>query len=129
MDIAIEMEDRVRAYIKAYNDFDTEAMVKDFAEDMEFINEHKGEITMMTSGLSEFKGQIAHAKNYFQFREISIEDLQIGQNTVTISTNLKAGMIKEKSPGQPAKIQEVEMKGSSIFHFQDGKIVKLRDIY
>ncbi len=123
------MEAKVRAYIKAYNDFDTEAMVKDFADDMEFINEYQGEITMMTGGLDEFKGQAAHAKNYFQYREITIEDLKMGENTVTISTNFKAGMIVEKVPGQPAKIKEVEMKGSSIFHFQNGKIVKLRDIY
>lgn len=119
----------VREYITAYNSFDTEGMVKNLDEKIEFINEFRGDVTMTTNSADEFKGQAEHAKNYFQFREIKIEDLTEKDDTVTISTTFTAGMIVEKAPGMPAKIQNVDMKGTSIFYFQDEKIVKLRDIY
>jgi len=122
-------ESMIRDYITAYNSFDIEGMVKNFHKDIEFINEFNGEITMMTNSVEEFKGQAEHAKNYFQFREISIGDIQESNDTVTVSTRFNAGMIVEKKPGHPAKIQNVDMKGTTVFYFQDDQIVKMRDIY
>ncbi len=122
-------ENIIRDYVTAYNNFDIEGMVKNLRNDVEFINEYRGDVTMTTNTIEEFKGQAEHAKNYFQFREIKITDLAERDNTVTISTEFSAGMIVEKKPGYPAKIQNVEMKGTTIFYFEDDTITKMRDIY
>lgn len=118
----------IEDYIEAYNRFDTEGMLRDMHDDVQFRNISKGEVNLITHGIRELRNQAEQAKGYFSEREQNITGMMYdGDDQVEVGINFKGilatDFLKDLKAGD-----KVEIKGKSIFKFKDDKIIDLQDI-
>lgn len=117
----------IKNYIKAYNEFNIDKMVTDFAENITFENIQNGEINMSLNGLTAFKQQAEQAKAYFSERTQTITLFKHIDNRTEIEINYKA-ILAIDFPNGFKKGQKLNLSGKSIFEFDSDKIIKLTDI-
>ena len=116
----------IENYIKAYNAFDIDAMIKNLHKDVVFENITNGEIDLSTNGLEEFKVQAEKAKQYFTSRTQTIESWDFQDDKVTIDINYE-GILAIDLPNGAMKGDTLALTGQSEFSFQDGKIISITD--
>lgn len=95
----------IKDYIKAYNAFDTDNMIRDFDEMILFENVQNGKVNLSIRGLEAFKRQADQAKDYFEKRQQTIRSVQHDINVSEIEVDYYAvlamdfpnGLKKEKS--------------------------------
>lgn len=117
----------IEQYIKAYNAFDTEAMVANLHEAIEFKNISNGEVNMHTKGIEAFRQQAEQVRQFFQTREQRLTNLSFDTDTVTVEINYHAVLAMDLPNGMK-KDDELKLKGKSIFRFKDHKIIAITDI-
>lgn len=117
----------IEQYLKAYNAFDTEAMVANLHEAIEFKNISDGEINMHTKGIQAFRQQAEQAKQFFQTRLQRLTNLSFDTDAVTAEIDYHAVLAMDLPNGMK-KDDELELKGRSIFRFKDHKIIAITDI-
>lgn len=120
-------ENIIQNYINGYNEFDIEKMVRDLDDKIIFQNIQNGEVNMTINGINDFKKQAEEAKKYFEKRQQKITSINhIGQKTeIEIDYFAILGI---DFPNGLKKGQKLELKGKSVFTFQDDKIIELTDI-
>lgn len=122
-----EREKMIVSYIKGYNQFNTEQMVKDFSEDIVFENRTADAVTLETFGLEEFTDQADKAKEYFSKRKQFILEFKHSEHQTEIELSYVATLAKTLSNNHQ-KGSKIRTTGKSIFTFLDGKITNLIDI-
>ena len=116
----------VENYVKSYNDFHVEGMLKDLAENIVFENISNGKVDLKTEGLEAFKEQAEAAKQYFKERKQTIESWGFHDSIVLIDISYKAILAIDLPNG--LKIGDTfELKGTSKFEFENGKIKRITD--
>ena len=116
----------IEAYIKAYNSFDIEGMAKDLADDVVFENVSNGNVNLRTEGLATFTEQAKAATQYFKERKQTIESWTLQDSIVEIGISYQAILAIDLPNG--LKVGDtLELTGTSIFKFSDGKIKQITD--
>jgi hypothetical protein len=114
-------------YIKAYNDFDVEGMVKNAHPNIEFINIANGEINIQIKGVEILKKQAEDSNKLLKKREMKIIEQVINGDVVENKIDFK-GILAIDIPEGPKEDELVKLKGKSIFKFKNGKIISIEDI-
>jgi len=122
-----QREQRIRQYIKAYNSFDVEGMLKDLDENVHFENIAGGEVNLSIRGISAFKEQAEKAKAFFTSRKQTITAFKHEANQTEIEIDYHAVLAIDFSDSLK-KGDELNMKGKSVFNFSDSKITSITDI-
>ncbi len=116
----------IRHYIEAYNAFDIAKMLENVDQNIKFKNMSQGEINLALEGLEAFKVQAEQAKDFFRSRKQSIEFFEHRQNQTEVGIDYKAILAVDFNGLK--KGEEVNLKGKSIFTFQDHRIIELIDM-
>ncbi|MEO1051018.1 MAG: nuclear transport factor 2 family protein [Bacteroidota bacterium] len=116
----------IENYIKAYNGFDIDGMVKDLDKAVVFENVTNGEVDLTTNGVEEFRKQAESATAYFREREQSVQSWDFKENEIIVDIAYKAILAIELPNGMKPG-DTLELKGQSVFTFKDGKVVKIQD--
>ena len=116
----------INNYIDSYNEFNIDKMVTDLEETIIFENIQEGETNMVITGLEAFKEQAEKAATCFSERTQTISTIQHSKKTTEIEMEYNATLCIDLENGMK-KGQQINLKGISIFEFQDGKIVRLTD--
>ena len=114
-------------YIKAYNEFDVEGMLRNVHEDVELKNTTNGEVNVQLKGINILKKQAEQSVGLFEKREMTIIEQEINDNRVENKINFK-GVIGADFPDGPKKGELVKLEGKSIFQFEKGKIILIEDV-
>ncbi len=119
----------IENYIKAYNNFDIENMLKDMDERVVFRNISGGEVNMQTNGIDEFRKQAESAKELFSQREQKITALKFGESQAEAEISYRGTLAADLPEGLRAG-SEIALDGKSIFHFTTAgdKIIGIDDI-
>ncbi|MEM7659035.1 MAG: nuclear transport factor 2 family protein [Bacteroidota bacterium] len=117
----------IEHYLEAYNRFDVSAMLRDLHSDIVFENHGDGAVNLRLEGIDAFRQQAEVAATYFRERQQEAIDWKFDGERVlleiaydaTLAVNLPNGLM----PGD-----KLSMRGQSEFLFQEGKIIRLRDM-
>jgi len=121
-----DLEQMVRDYISAYNNFDIDTMLADLADDVVFESREKGNITMLLKGSGSFRKQAELSKSYFSTRAQTVESMSISENKVVAAISYKGILATDLQAGLK-KGEQLALSGESVFEFSDGRIVKLTE--
>lgn len=124
------MENRERIiadYIKGYNNFDIDRMVKDFDKDMIFENLSNGESTLVLKGVEAFREQATQATSYFTARMQTVKSFKHLPEQTEVEIDYFA-ILAADLPNGMKKGEELKISGKSIFRFSGDKIIGLIDI-
>lgn len=127
MQMANTKEDIIREYVRAYNDFDIEAMLKNLHAEIEFINISNGEIDLRLIGIDQFRVQAEKAKSIFSKRHQEITSISARQDSLDVEIDYRGTFAIDLSD-QIKKGDDIELKGKSVFKFKDEKIIQLTDM-
>ena len=116
----------IKKYVKSYNHFDVEGMLHDLADDMIFENFSNGISELIIEGKEAFKYQAERARQYFKDRNQAIESWEFKEEIVTIEIDYKATLAIDLPDSLKAG-DTLELKGISIFTFENGKIKSIVD--
>lgn len=117
----------INQYIKAYNEFDIEGMVKNVHPDVEFKNIANKEINVHIKGLETLKKQAEDSTKLLKKREMTITEQIIEDDVVINKIEFKA-VLAVDIPEGPKAGELVKLKGRSIFKFKNDKIISIEDI-
>ena len=117
----------IEAYIKAYNRFDVNGMIKNLHQEIRFENISNGAITLATDGIEEFRKQAERAKDLFNQRGQKITSLQVDNDKAEVEIDYQGVLAKDLPNGLKAG-EIINLKGKSIFYFDNDKIIKIKDI-
>ncbi|SEO21991.1 SnoaL-like domain-containing protein [Mucilaginibacter gossypiicola] len=114
-------------YVKAYNSFDVEGMLKNLAPSLKFQNISNGDVNMELDGIEAFRSQAEQAVKLFDRREQIIRSFKHTGNKTEIAIDYNA-ILAVDLPNGLKKGDELNLKGHSIFTFDEDKIVGIMDI-
>lgn len=115
-------------YIKAYNEFDVEGMLRNVHEDVELKNTTNGEVNVQLKGINILKKQAEQAVGLFEKREITIIEQEINDDHVENKIKFKGVIGMDFPDDGPKKGELVKLEGKSIFQFEKGKIILIEDV-
>jgi len=114
-------------YVKAYNNFDVEGMLKNLAPSVKFQNISNGDVNMDLEGIEAFRSQARQATQLFERREQIIRSFKHTGNKTEITIDYNA-ILAVDLPNGLKQGDELNLKGHSIFTFDGDKIVGIMDI-
>jgi len=117
----------IKDYIKAYNEFDVDRMLKNVHKDVEFKNIANNEINVHIQGKTILKTQAEDSVKLLKKREMKITDQTIKGDVVENDIAFKA-VLNVDIPDGPKTGELIKFKGKSIFKFKNGKIISIEDI-
>ncbi len=126
MNLKQHQQEMVEHYIKAYNAFDTEAMVQDLHPEVYFENSAGGEVNLETRGVEAFKIQADQAKHIFLNREQHVAGMYWEENSLIVHIKYTGTLAVDLPQGLKAG-DTLQLVGKSIFEFKEGKIFHIRD--
>jgi ketosteroid isomerase-like protein len=116
----------IQEYIRSYNSFDVEGIVKLLNKDIEFRNISNGEINTETKGIQKFRELAEKSAEIFSSRRQEIIDFQYFDNRVVIEIDYE-GVLAIDLPNGLKAGDKIELKGRSIFIINNGKISSIED--
>ncbi|MFB9863953.1 nuclear transport factor 2 family protein [Rufibacter immobilis] len=121
-------QELVEKYIEAYNAFDVDGMVSDLHAEVHFQNIAAGAVNLELHGVQAFREQAEKAKALFIQREQRITSLkETAADEVTVAIDY-TGVLAVDLPSGLRAGDKLELTGTSVFRFQDGKIISIQDI-
>ncbi len=121
-----QMQSIIEDYIKAYNQFDVEGLTRHLHPDVSFKNTSDGEVTHAIIGIQGFRLQAREAAQYFTQREQKITGIHFNGNSAEVSLDY-TGTLAVDLPNGLREGDLLELKGKSIFTFEDGQITRIED--
>ena len=122
-----EMKTIIDSYIRAYNAFDTEGMLKDLHKDIVFQNISGGQVNLTTNGIDEFRSAAEQAKSFLKTRCQTVTNYDFEDNAASVEIDYVGELVVD-IPDGPKAGETIRMKGKSEFVFQNNQIIKLTDI-
>lgn len=116
----------IESYIDSYNNFDINGMVENLDQNIVFENISNGNVDLRTEGINEFKEQAKSAQQYFKQRKQTITSWNFNNSIVSININYKAILATDLPNGMKSG-DTLELKGKSVFEFENGKVKILTD--
>lgn len=124
---AKQMKIIIDQYIKAYNEFDVDGMLKNVHPHVEFKNIANGEVNVHIQGLEIFKNQVKDSTKLLKKREMTVTEQTIDGDVVKNKIDFKAVLNIDIPEGGPKSGELVKLKGESVFKFKNGKIIYIED--
>lgn len=121
------MKKIIDEYLRAYNNFNVENMIKDVHEDIVFRNIANGEVNLELKGKEALKNQAEQAVNLFKKRKMNITEQKCENNVVENIIDF-TGILAVDIPDGPKEGEIIKLKGKSVFQFEKGKIILIEDI-
>lgn len=121
------LEQSIQAYMKAYNEFDIEGMLARLHPEIMFKNISNGQVTLTIKGIEAFKAQAQQANQFFKQRQQTITAINFEQHQTEVLLNFQ-GVLAIDLPNGLKAGDKLELKGKSVFRFEDNKIISLEDI-
>ncbi len=121
------IQQSIEAYIKAYNAFDIAGMLDVLHAEIEFKNIANGEVTLAIQGIEAFKAQAQQATQFFKQRQQTITDIHFEPKQTVVFLDYQ-GVLAVDLPNGLKAGDTLNLKGKSIFRFEDNKIISLEDI-
>ena len=122
-----EKKNLIENYVRAYNSFDIDEMLSGLHDRIVFKNISNGETTLELNGIEAFEDQAQQAVGLFAKREQKITDFVCNEETCEIEIDYSATLAADLPNGLKSG-DKINLKGKSIFHFADGKIIEIQDI-
>ncbi|MBX0331693.1 nuclear transport factor 2 family protein [Pontibacter sp. HSC-14F20] len=116
----------IEKYISAYNHFDVEGMLLCLHKEVEFRNISNGEVNLFLQGIVALREQAERAAKLFKEREQVMLHYQEQQNTAEVTIAYRAVLATNFSEELKAG-DTLELKGKTIFGFQQEKIISIED--
>jgi|SRR5690606_33675931 len=114
----------IRNYVNAYNNFDVEGMIADFASDIRFTNIAGGETTLVVEGLDAFKEHALQAAGLFSQRRQTITSISpTDKDALQVEIEYWAILAQDLSD-ELRKGHELRLSGRSIFSFNAANQVR-----
>jgi hypothetical protein len=120
-------KDLIDKYISSYNAFDIDSMMSLLHSDIEFKNISNGEETASTSGEMEFRKLAEQSTSLFSSRKQTIESFNVTDEKISVGISYE-GVLAVDMPNGLKAGDSINLKGTSMFSFKDGKICKIIDI-
>lgn len=117
----------IEDFIRAYNLFDVEGMLKDVHEDVKFENISNGQVDLETFGIEELRKQAEQAKTYFTERKSTITGIGFIDDRVEVDIDYIGILAKDLPNGLKAG-DTLKLKGKSIYRFKGNEIISIQDI-
>jgi len=117
----------IREYIDAYNQFDTDGMLRHFHPSIVFENSSNGVVNLRTEGIEAFKEQAVQAQQYFTERCQTIQAVVQHEDGIEVQIAYTATLAMDL-PNGLKKGETLQLNGKSVFTFLDNTIIGLRDI-
>jgi hypothetical protein len=121
------LQQRIEAYIKAYNNFDVDGMLSTLHPEIEFKNITSGEVTLTIKGLEAFKAQAEQAISLFTQRKQTITCISFDNQQAEVQIDYQ-GILAVDLPNGLKAGNTLELKGKSVFLFEDNLIRYIEDI-
>jgi hypothetical protein len=118
----------IENYIRAYNGFDVEKMLRDMDERIVFRNIANGAVNLETNGVDEFRTQAEQAKTLFSQREQKITKLNFADDDEAEVEIAYRATLAVDLPNGLQTGSRIEIAGKSIFRFAGDKIIEIEDI-
>lgn len=116
----------VRKYISAYNDFDIDTMMECFSDECKFTSMVSGHHTITAEGKPQLRELAAQSAAYFLERTQNVTNWIFSDNQAAIEVEYKS-MLKRDLPNGLKAGEELNIRGVSIFRFENDKIIELTD--
>ena len=116
----------VRKYISAYNDFDIDTMMECFSDECKFTSMVSGNHTITAEGKHQLRELAAQSAAYFLERTQNVTNWIFSDNQAAIEVEYKS-MLKRDLPNGLKAGEELNIRGVSIFRFENDKIIELTD--
>ena len=121
------MKQIIDEYIRAYNEFNVDGMLRNVHKDVELKNTANGEVNVQLKGIDVLKQQAEQSVGLFKKREMKIIEQVTTGNTVENKISFK-GVIAKDFPDGPKSGELIKLEGKSIFQFEKGKIISIEDV-
>jgi hypothetical protein len=121
-----QIEQSIKQYIHAYNNFDIDSMLIRLHPSIVFKSISQGEVDVVTVGRDEFRVQAQKAATYFRQREQLISDLKIHDQRAEVNVDYKA-ILAIDLPNGMKQGESLELKGRSVFCFENDLIISIED--
>jgi len=116
----------IERFIRAYNNFDIDGMVALLHPECSFQNISGGQINASAKGIAQFREMAEKSKSLFSSRNQTITSYQAEGETVTVEIDF-GGVLRTDLPNGLKAGERIQLKGNSVFKFQDGLIYQLTD--
>ncbi len=121
-----ENKEIIENYVKAYNSFDVEGIVKLLHKDILFRNFSNGEPNTEIRGTEEFRELAEKSAKIFSSRLQTIIDYSIIDDKVEVQIDYE-GILAIDLPNGLKIGDTMQLKGKSIFGIKEGKISLIED--
>lgn len=122
-----EKKNLIENYVRAYNGFDIDEMLRDLHEEIVFKNISGSETTLELNGIEAFRDQAKQVVGLFTEREQKITNFVCNEEFCEIEIDYSATLASDLPNGLKSG-DKINLKGRSIFRFADGKIIEMQDI-
>lgn len=122
-----EKKNLIENYVRAYNAFDVDGMLSNLHEEIAFKNISGGETTLELNGIEAFQDQARQVVGLFAEREQKITNFVCSEEFCEIEVDYSATLDSDLPNGLKSG-DKINLKGKSIFHFADGKIIEIQDV-
>lgn len=116
----------IENYVAAYNNFDSDGMLRDLDDDILFENIYHGQVNLKIRGISDFKTQAETAKKLFKQRQQKIIDIKFEDNTAEVRIDF-TGILSDDPANGGQGGTAISMTGNSEFVFEEGKVTGITD--
>jgi len=123
---AMNNQDLLLGFLKAYNAKDVTAMLAFFDETCIFENISGGKVTVRTKGKAELEALARKSADAFASREQKVVSLTEGQGRIVAEIDYHGVLQADLTPELKAG-SRLDLRGVSVFEFSGGKIIRLSD--
>ncbi|MYW92953.1 nuclear transport factor 2 family protein [Amycolatopsis rubida] len=123
---AAEKRALIDRYVRAYNEFDINGMLSTLTPDIRFENHSDRQLTVGSDGVEAFRQLAEQSAALFAEREQRV--LSIGLHPAGATAQVAyRGVPAAPVPGDDRSGKVIELKGTTEFSFENGKIAKIVD--
>ncbi|RSC95807.1 nuclear transport factor 2 family protein [Tenacibaculum singaporense] len=116
----------IKTYVEGYNSFDVDKMISVLNKDIVFENYTNNSLTLKLDGINQFKEQAEKVLLFFSERKQEIEEIISKEEYYEVHLKYTATLQVDLSE-ELKKGNQLNLKGKSIFFFQDDTITKIED--
>lgn len=121
-----EVKEMIENYVRAYNSFDVEGIIKLLHKDILFKNFSNGELNTETRGTEEFRKLAEKSSKIFSSRRQTITDYSAIDDKVEVQIDYEGRLAVDLPNGLKAG-DTLQLKGKSVFEMKEGKISLIED--
>ncbi|WP_417786087.1 nuclear transport factor 2 family protein [Tenacibaculum sp.] len=116
----------IKTYIEGYNSFDVDKMLSVLNKSIVFENYTNNSLTLKLNGINQFKKQAEKVLLFFSKRKQEIEEIITKEEHYEVHLKYTATLQVDLSE-ELKKGNQLNLKGKSIFFFQNDTITKIED--